>query len=77
MYEPPAILPQTSLPTLPLQPQAIPQHAIDEPSLSRPPNPRQEPIKSRHSWRKKLGHPSATKEAVVLSEILALPVALR
>ncbi|NDB94705.1 MAG: hypothetical protein EBZ78_00835 [Verrucomicrobia bacterium] len=75
--EPPAILPQAPTRTLPLQPQSIPQHPIATPSSSPPPNSGWEPIKSRHSWRKKLGEPYTTKEAVVLSEILALPVALR
>jgi hypothetical protein len=75
--EPPAIFPSSSLTTIPLQPQTVKQPAIGEPSFSRPFNPRQEPVESGHSWRKKLGQPSAMKEALVLSEILALPVALR
>jgi hypothetical protein len=77
MNEPPAIRPQASLPTPSVLPQAIPQHAVHKPSLSRPFNPRQEPLQSGHSWRNKLSQASATKDAVVLSEILALPVALR
>jgi len=75
--EPPAILPTPSLPTLPLQPQTIQQCVLEKLSLSGPISLKQEPVQSGHTWRKKLGHPSATKEAVVLSEILALPVALR
>ena len=75
--EPPAILLTPSLPTLPLQPRTIQQCVLEKPSLSRPISIKQEPVQSDHPWRKKLGHPSATKEAVVLSEILALPVALR
>ena len=75
--EPPAILPPSSLPTLPVLPQPILPPALEKSFLSRPFNPRHEPVQSGHSWRRKLGQPSSMKEAVVLSEILALPVALR
>jgi len=77
MNEPPTILPQTSLRTLPVPPLATLQPAPEKPSFSHPFNPRQEPVRSGHSWREKLSQAYATKEAVVLSEILALPVGLR
>ena len=77
VIEPPAILPTPSLSTLPMPEEKIPQSALTKPPLSRPFKTRKEAVQLGHYWRKKLRQPSATKKAIVLSEILALPVALR
>lgn len=77
VIEPAAILPTPSLSPLPMPEQMIPQSALTKSPLSRSFKPRTEAVQFAHSWRKKLRQPSATKEAIVLSEILALPVALR
>jgi len=77
VIEAPAILPTPSLSNLPMPEQAILQSALAKSPLSRPLKPRKEAVQLGHYWRRKLGQPSSMKEAVVLSEILALPVALR